>query len=324
MLLRHTVVLAAIVAALAAVIGSGRGVAAPSAPRSRRGALWTVLLVLPVAIPDFVVGYAWHSFAPRLPPLLGATHRHDARHLSAGLPAGGRRPAAHRSRHGGGRAQPRRRAGRTFLRVTLPLMRTAVLGGCVLVGADGDLRVRRVRDPGLPDLHHRDLHRVPVRLAGRRRAGDAAGLPRSAGAAGRGPASPRRTVAGSAPRRAVRPARLRRWRAPGLLGAGGLVALGVGVPVGTIVYWMASGQHTHAAGDGQRGHGDVDDAGATARWAPWWRWCWRSRSRSISFRRSSVPRSVLERSTYVTKALPGVVDRSQPGVLRHPLRLRPV
>ena len=29
--------------------------------------------MLPVAIPDFVVGYAWHSFAPRLTPLLGAT-----------------------------------------------------------------------------------------------------------------------------------------------------------------------------------------------------------------------------------------------------------
>ena len=35
--------------------------------------LWTVLLVLPVAIPDFVAGYAWHSIVPTLDGLAGAT-----------------------------------------------------------------------------------------------------------------------------------------------------------------------------------------------------------------------------------------------------------
>ena len=60
----HTVVLCALVVrVLAAVIGIGAAwLTERTALPGRR--VWTVLLVLPVAIPDFVVGYAWHSFAP--------------------------------------------------------------------------------------------------------------------------------------------------------------------------------------------------------------------------------------------------------------------
>ena len=57
-------------------VGSGRGddcsarssasrrPGAPSARTSRSGALWTVALVLPLAVPDFVLGYGWISLAP--------------------------------------------------------------------------------------------------------------------------------------------------------------------------------------------------------------------------------------------------------------------
>src|SRR4051794_17967403 len=60
LLLRHTVLLCALVVVLAAVLGVA------CAWCTERGGLpfrrvWTVLLVMPVAIPDFVVGYAWHS-----------------------------------------------------------------------------------------------------------------------------------------------------------------------------------------------------------------------------------------------------------------------
>ena len=84
--------------------------------------------------------------------------------------------------------------------------------------ADGDLRIRRVRDPALPDLHHRDLHRVPVRLPGGRRPVDPA---RAASACscwpstascpgGASPGAPRRV--GRAPSGCARP-RSRRWLA---------------------------------------------------------------------------------------------------------------
>ena len=72
MLLRNTVTLSAIVVVLAATIGTGAAWLTERTTLPGRR-LWTVLLVLPVAIPDFVVGYAWHSFASSLTPLLGAT-----------------------------------------------------------------------------------------------------------------------------------------------------------------------------------------------------------------------------------------------------------
>ena len=72
LLLSHTVVLCALVVALAASIGVG---AAWCTERTRLPGrrVWTVLLVIPVAIPDFVVGYAWHSIAPTMNSLLAAT-----------------------------------------------------------------------------------------------------------------------------------------------------------------------------------------------------------------------------------------------------------
>ena len=71
-LLRHTVVLSFLVVALAALIGmTAAWCTERTHLRGRR--LWTVLLVLPVAIPDFVVGYAWHSIDPTMSGLVGAT-----------------------------------------------------------------------------------------------------------------------------------------------------------------------------------------------------------------------------------------------------------
>ena len=50
----------------------------------------------------------------------------------------------------------------TFLRITLGQARGAILGGCLLVALVHPRRVRRLRDPRLPDLHDRDLHRVQI------------------------------------------------------------------------------------------------------------------------------------------------------------------
>jgi iron(III) transport system permease protein len=95
--------------------------------------VWTVLLVLPVAIPDDVVGFAWHSFEPTMDPLLAATlvmtlGTYPFVYLPVAAALRRSDPAMQDVAHslGAGRV-------RTFLQVTLPLIRTAVLGGCVLV-----------------------------------------------------------------------------------------------------------------------------------------------------------------------------------------------
>ncbi len=106
---------------------------------------------------------------------------HDARHLPTRVPAGHRRPPPDRPGHGGRRPQPRHRPP-GHLRAGDPAPRPH--GGDRRQRArraHRHLRVRRLRDPALPDLHHRDLHRVPVRLTGGRRPLDP---PRHAGPPG--------------------------------------------------------------------------------------------------------------------------------------------
>ena len=133
MLLEHTVALCAAGLALAAVIGTGAAwLTERTALRGRR--VWTVLLVLPLAIPDFVVGYAWHSIAPRIAPLLGATIVMTlGTYPLVYLPVAA---ALRRADPGARGDRPRasgRPAGRRFARVTLPLVGPAVLGGAMLV-----------------------------------------------------------------------------------------------------------------------------------------------------------------------------------------------
>jgi iron(III) transport system permease protein len=87
---------------------------------------------------------------------------------------------------------------------------------------------------------------------------------------------------------------------------GALVVLGVGVPIGTLLYWM-----------GQSRTSTLPAASSLAS-ATWSSVSYSAMGALIAvllalpvalmtFRRSTVPRMVLERSTYVTQALPGVV-----------------
>jgi iron(III) transport system permease protein len=304
MLLRHTVVLAVVVSVLAAVIGTAMAwLTERTALPARR--LWTVLLVLPVAIPDFVVGYAWHSFAPRLAPLVGASivmtlGTYPLVYLPVAAALRRADPSMEEAAHslGVGRAA-------TFFRVTLPLVRTAILGGCVLVV------LTVISEYGAFEIlgYQTFTTEIFTEFQFDSRAAGALAIPLvilgllvllTEGLI------PRRTVAGSAPRRAVRPAPLRRLAVPAMVAMAALVALGVGVPVGTIVYWMASGQHTTLP------------ATASVGTATWTTLSYSAAGAAvavvlalpvalISFRRSTIPRAVLERSTYVTKALPGVV-----------------
>ena len=304
MLLRHTVVLAVVVSVLAAVLGTAMAwLTERTALPARR--LWTVLLVLPVAIPDFVVGFAWHSFAPRLAPLVGASivmtlGTYPLVYLPVAAALRRADPSMEEAAHslGVGRAA-------AFFRVTLPLVRTAIFGGCVLVV------LTVISEYGAFEIlgYQTFTTEIFTEFQFDSRAAGALAIPLvllgllvllTEGLL------PRRTVTGSSPRRAVRPARLRRFTVPAMLAMAALVALGVGVPVGTIVYWMVTSQHTTLP------------ATATVATATWTTLSYSAAGAAVavvlavpvalvSFRRSTVPRSVLERSTYVTKALPGVV-----------------
>jgi iron(III) transport system permease protein len=304
MLLRHTVVLALIVAVLAAAIGTAMAwLTERTALPARR--LWTVLLVLPVAIPDFVVGYAWHSFAPHLAPLVGASivmtlGTYPLVYLPVAAALRRADPSMEEAAHslGVGRAA-------TFVRVTLPLVRTAILGGCVLVV------LTVISEYGAFEIlgYQTFTTEIFTEFQFDSRAAGALAIPLvllGLVALLTEGLIPRRPVTGSTPRRTVRPARLRRLTVAAMLAMAALVALGVGVPVGTIVYWMASGQHTTLP------------ATATVATATWTTLSYAAAGAAVavvlalpvalvSFRRSTVPRAVLERGTYVTKALPGVV-----------------
>ena len=266
--------------------------------------------MLPVAIPDFVVGYAWHSIAPAVQGLAGATlvmtlglyplvyipvaaalRRADrteeevARSLGLG-PMADLRPG----HPAPGPARPHRRMpGR-------------------VPGPAG--RVRRLRDRALPHLHHHHLRRAECRRPGRRvgpvdRAGaHRPGRPRRrggrehpgpaqpgrrAGGPGAGPAPAARTAAGWRPCWAWR----RWWR------------LRLGVPVGTLVYWMQASHATTLPGASL--WAALPTPPPTAPPPPWSPPRWRCPWRCSSVRFRSPASVVLERSTFLVQSLPGLV-----------------
>jgi iron(III) transport system permease protein len=304
-LLRHTVVLSLLVVAFAASIGTAAAWCTERAGiRGRR--IWTVLLVAPVAIPDFVVGYAWHSIAPQMNSLLAAAivmtlGTYPLVYLPVAAAFRRTDPAMEDTAHSLGVGPVA-----TFRRVTLPLIRTALLGGCVLVvltviseyGAFEILRYQTFTTEIFTEFQFEPQAAgalsIPLVLLGLLVLGTDLIIPRRRSAR----IAPRRTVI----RRRLRP----KTAIPLAAGLVVLIGLGVGVPVGTIVYWMIQSQHTTLP------------AAATLGSATWATLRYSALGAGVAvtlalplammtFRRSSPTRMLLERSTYITQALPGVV-----------------
>ncbi len=131
-LLWNTVRLTALVTIGCAVVGTSAAFAIErtSIPLRR---VWTVLVVIPLAIPDFVVGYAWVSAVPDVHGLWGAALVMTlALYPLVYLPvaAGLRRtdPALEEAARSLGLGRVA-----TFARVTLRQIRPALLGGCLVV-----------------------------------------------------------------------------------------------------------------------------------------------------------------------------------------------
>jgi iron(III) transport system permease protein len=131
-LLLDTAKLSAVVTALCAVIGTGAAwlVERTELPGRR---VWAVLLVVPLAIPDFVVSFGWASLSTRISGFGGAVVV-----MTLAVYPLVYLPVASSFRHADpGQEEVARSLGvgplRTWWTITVGQARTAILGGCLLV-----------------------------------------------------------------------------------------------------------------------------------------------------------------------------------------------
>ena len=131
-LLWNTVRLAVVVTALCAVIGSGAAwlVERTDLPGRR---VWAVLIVVPLAIPDFVVSFGWNSLSTAVSGYWGAVlvmtlSVYPLVYLPVASSLRNADPAQEEVARslGAGRL-------RTFWRITIGQAKVAILGGCLLV-----------------------------------------------------------------------------------------------------------------------------------------------------------------------------------------------
>ena len=244
-LLRNTVELSILVVTFAAVIAT---FAAWCVERTKLPGrqVWTVLLVLPVAIPDFVVGYAWHSLVPGLVGLPGATlvmtfTVYPLIYLPVIAALRRADPALEETARSLGYGRMR-----TFTRAVLPQIRPALLGGClvvtlVLLAEFGAFEIMNFRtfttvifsefQVDAPAAYALSLVLVVLGLLV---------LVAEAAATGGG------RISRSGPQAARPPLRYRLGRAtvPVLAALVALVVVALGVPLGTLAYWLSHQQHS--------------------------------------------------------------------------------
>jgi iron(III) transport system permease protein len=307
-LLWNTVRLTIVVTAACAVIGTAVAwcVERTSLPGRR---VWAVLVVVPLAIPDFVVSFGWASLWTWVQGFRGAV---IVMTLSV-YPLVYLPVAASLRSADPGQEEVARSLGagrvRTFVRVTLAQARGAILGGCLLValillaeyGAFEILGYQTFTTEIFTEFSVSfsvpaacALSLVLVLLSLLVLGGE--GLLRGRGRVSRsGP-----QVARQLPRRTLGRARL-----PVLAGFVLLTALALGVPVGSCVYWIFEGGAHAITGESlpvaalhtaiyAAAAGALDTAAAVP-------------IALLAVRHPGRVRHLLERSTYLVLAMPGVV-----------------
>jgi iron(III) transport system permease protein len=210
--------------------------------------LWAVVLVLPLGVPDFVVGFGWVSLEPGLHGYLAAVmimtlSLYPLVYLPVAAALAGIDPALDEVARSLGLGP-----WQAFRRVTLRQIWPAALGGCLLVtlgllaefGAFEIVQYQTFTVEiftefklGFDTAAACALSLVLILLSVAMLAGELV-------LAGRG--RPWRSGAGA--RRMAPRVALGRWKAPALAGLTALAGLALGVPLGSLVYWMLRGSST--------------------------------------------------------------------------------
>jgi iron(III) transport system permease protein len=307
-LLWNTVRLMVVVTAACAVIGTLTAwcVERTDLPGRR---IWAVLVVVPFAIPDFVVSFGWASLTTWVQGFRGAVLIMTlAVYPLVYLPVAASLRAADP-----GLEEAARSLGlgpvQTFCRVTLKHARSAILGGCVLValvllaeyGAFEILGYQTFTTEIFTEFHVSFSVAAACALSLVLIALSAVVLFGENAARGKG----RAVRTGPLAKRAIRRYRLGRGTIPVLAGFAALTGLALGVPVGSAVYWMFQGGAQVIGGVSilsALGHtalySGIAAALATVLALPV----------ALLAVRHAGPRSrLLERSTYLVLAVPGLV-----------------
>ena len=309
-LLWNTVRLTVVVTLACAVIGTAAAWCVERTDLPGRRA-WAVLVVVPLAIPDFVVSFGWNSLWTWAQGFRGAVivmtlAVYPLVYLPVAASLRGADPGQEEVARslGSGRV-------RTFIRITLGQAKGAILGGCLLValvllaeyGAFEILGYQTFTTEIFTEFHGYSftascaLSLVLVLFSLLVLAGE--GLLR-----GRGRVAARARWPSASTRRS------------GLAGPAGrslalfaaLVLLALGVPIASTIYWMADGQPSSLAGGANvslldaAGHtalyGGTAAALATVMAFP---------VAMLAIRHGGRMRHLLERSTYLVLGMPGVV-----------------
>jgi iron(III) transport system permease protein len=307
-LLWNTIRLSVVVTALCAVIGTGTAwlTERTNLPGRR---VWAVLLVVPLAIPDFVVSFGWASISTDVAGFRGAVlvmtlSVYPLVYLPVAASFRNADPTQEEVARGLG-------AGRikTFFRITLGQAKVAILGGCLLVvmvllaeyGAFNILGYQTFTTEIFTEFQQLfdiasacALSLVLVALSLLVLGADAAGRRRG-----------RVSRASRTAQRAVPLHRLGGWTAPVLLLLSLLVALALGVPVGSAAYWWAQGTNQPFQGTSL-----LSATGYTAAYSA----CAAALATAMALpvailavRRGGRVAHLIERSTYLVLAIPGLV-----------------
>lgn len=271
--------------------------------------IWTALLVAPLAIPAFVNSFGWVSITARVENFWGALlivtlSYYPFVFLPAAAALRGLDPALEETAQSLGHSRLV-----TFFRVVLPQLRPAVVGGSLLVGLHllsefGALQMLRFPTftTGIYDQFQSSFNSpaanmlstvlvllclillvLELRLAGSRRY----------------------SRVGSGVKASIERHRLGWWALPALMTLTIFCTLALGVPIGSLIYWSTVGTSTAFP------YGDIVRAVATtvglglagallttlAAFPVAW----------LSVRHRGALSTLIERSTYIAAALPGVV-----------------
>jgi iron(III) transport system permease protein len=304
-LLRNTLELVAIVPPLCAAIGAGAAwlLERTDIPARR---LWAVVLALPLAVPEFVNGYAWVGLDDRVHGLSGAVLVSVLSYYPlVMLPA-----MASLRRADAGLEDVARSQGlgpvAVLLRVTLPQLRLALLGGGLIIalhllaeyGAFALLGFRTFTTEiyteyqlGFDAASSAVLSLVLVALCLLLLGAESTLQGRRAQSSGKARSRPR--------------SRLGRRTLPALLALACLVALASGVPVGALTYWLVVGSSTTlpsasiaSAAISTVGLGLAAAAVTTLAAIP---------VAVLAVRYPTRLARLVERSTYIARAMPGLI-----------------